>query len=150
MGIEDVLDSKLIFFNSDFLQKKDIINFIADEFEKNNYISNSEEFVTAVYDREKIGVTGIGSGIAIPHGKSSVVLKPGVSVIKLKKAVNWESLDNKPISLIVLFAIGNNLDGDINHLRILASFAAKLGNDQKIKDLIYSNSKEELIANLKR
>lgn len=150
MKIDEVLDKRLVFYDIFFEDKKSIIEFLAERLEQYSYINDKKEFVEAVYERESIGETGIGGGIAIPHGKSSTVLKPGVAIIKLKNKVNWESLDGCPVNFVCIFAISNENGSDMTHLKMLASLSAKLGNDQILKEIMSSRNKNELINNLGR
>ena len=150
MDISEIIDEHLTYFGIDIPSKKDVIKFAVNALYEQQYIDDVEAFTAAVYEREKIGVTGIGDGIAIPHGKSDAVKKPGVVILKLKNEIAWESLDDQKIKIIFLFAIGNNMDSDMNHLKMLASFAAKLGNEEKIEKILQAGDSYELLENLRR
>ena len=150
MELKDIIEEKLVFFNLDISKKQDVIRFAAKILEENGYIKNKDFFVEAVLQREKVGVTGIGNGIAIPHGKSDSVLKPKVVAMKLKQKIEWESQDGKKVEYVFLFAIGDDPKAYMEHLKLLASFAGKLGNDEKVNKILNSTGKEELVEIIRR
>src|SRR5699024_1601961 len=71
----------------------------------NNYIKDINKFIADIYKREEIGETGIGNFIAIPHGQSDAVLKTTVSIAKLNREIEWETIDGKGVKVIILFAV---------------------------------------------
>ena len=81
-------------------------------------IVNKQEFKEVVFKREKEGTTGIGEGIAIPHGKSRVVKKTCLAAMVLPKGVEFEALDKKKVNLIFLIAAPENQEN--THLEVLS------------------------------
>lgn len=150
MEFHELIDENLVFYNLDLQDKKSVIEYIANVLAEKKYVESQQLFTKAVFKREQVGVTGIGNGIAIPHGKSNCVQEPRVVVVKLKNPIEWESLDDEKVKYIFLFAIGDNPKAYLDHLRLLASFAAKLGNDEKVKDIQNAADKKELIKVLRR
>ncbi|MEX6345067.1 PTS sugar transporter subunit IIA [Staphylococcus ureilyticus] len=111
---------------------------------KLNYlIDNIDVFLNDVYNRENEGVTGIGNLLAIPHGKSKSVQKPGVAIATLNNKVEWESLDNDGAQIVFLIAIGT--ENSTDHLKLLSQIARKLGNDEINSKLLNAKRKEEII-----
>ncbi|MGY3766125.1 PTS sugar transporter subunit IIA [Vagococcus vulneris] len=123
--------------------KDEVIKKIAIQLNKNGYLSNLNTFIDDVHDREDHMTTGIGDGLAIPHGKSDAVLESTVAVARLKKPVDWDSLDDKPVEFIFLLAIKNKDQGD-EHLRILADLSGKLMDDNFVERIKQSKTEEEL------
>jgi len=110
---------------------------------KAGIISNQNAFLNDVYYREGLGATGIGNGIAIPHAESKFVNKTTLAIGRTKVPIQWESLDNKPIQFIILFAVtAQNKDSIENCL--LSEVATKLGNDEFCKSLLYVKRAEEV------
>lgn len=72
---------------------------------KKNAIRNIEEFRKALYAREEVMSTGIGQGIAIPHVRIDSVTEPVVAVGVAKEGIDFGTLDNEPVRIIVLFAM---------------------------------------------
>lgn len=88
-------------------------------------------------------MTGIGNLLAIPHGKSKSVQKPGVAIATLNNKVEWESLDNDGAQIVFLIAIGT--ENSTDHLKLLSQIARKLGNDEINSKLLNAKRKEEII-----
>lgn len=90
-------------------------------------VTNKQAYLDAVEYRESEGTTGIGDGIAIPHGKSDVVTRSAVAIAKLKHPVEWASLDNEPVENVFLLTIPEG--GDNEQLKILSEIASQLMDD---------------------
>ncbi|MCI5773482.1 MAG: PTS sugar transporter subunit IIA, partial [Erysipelotrichaceae bacterium] len=71
MEIKDILDENIIDLSIEAKNKDQVLRHLANLLKENGYIQNLEEFVSDIYLRESEGITGIGNGIAIPHGKSN-------------------------------------------------------------------------------
>ena len=78
--IVNVLDPKIIELNIDAKNKKEAITELSKKLKEANYIDDIDAFIEDIYIRESEGITGIGDGIAIPHGKSSYVSSVGVAI----------------------------------------------------------------------
>lgn len=90
------------------------------------------------------GKTGIGDGIAIPHGKSLAVKRNCISVLKLEQPIQWETLDGLPAQVFIIFAI-NQKDKDDYFLRLMASVAKKLAQEGTCGKLMGSSTKEDIL-----
>lgn len=145
MEIKDILDKNLIQTELNATTKDDALKQIIASLKEHNYISDEEEFTKAIYEREAEGKTGIGSYIAIPHGKSEAVNKIGVSVAISDTEIPWESIDEKGAKVIVLFAVGADNEGANQHLKLLSLFARKLGRDEVVNALIDAKTSDEVI-----
>ncbi|WP_238916861.1 BglG family transcription antiterminator [Clostridium sp. YIM B02555] len=106
-------------------------------------LSNKEEFLEDVYYRETLGSTGIGNGIAIPHGKSKFVNKTSIAFGKTRSDIKWETLDGKPVNFIILFAVTES-DKNSVHVRLLSKVAARLGDDEVCEALLGAKTSEEV------
>lgn len=144
--IRSVLDSRTIRINLDAKNKKDAITQLSQTLADANYIDDVPSFVKDIYVREAEGITGIGDGIAIPHGKSDYVTNVGVAIGLLKRGIEWESLDEQPISIVILFAVSNDVDAAKNQLKLLSLFAGRLGHKTVIQNLQQANTIEEVIS----
>ena len=96
--------------------------------------------------REEEGITGIGDGIAIPHGKSDYVTKVGVAIGILNKPIAWETLDGEGVNIVILFAVSNDTESARNQLKLLSLFAAQLGHDDVVKRLKHAATPDAVIA----
>jgi len=144
MKVIDVIDERIIDLSMNILDKKEAIVHLSKKLEEAGYVDNINEFIEDIYEREAQGSTGIGNYIAIPHGKSDSVKQVGIAIGKLNKEIEWETLDEKGVKLIFLFAVSNDHEYAKNHMKLLAEIATKLGNDEIVEKLMKVKEIEEL------
>ena len=145
MDLNDILDERIITIGLDAKDKEDALYQMSEQLYQQGYIDNVEEFVKDIYAREAEGVTGIGQGIAIPHGKSKSAARLGIAIATLKKPIAWETLDGEDVKAIFLFCVSNDADFERNHMVMLSRVAARLADDELIAKVITSQSSQELI-----
>lgn len=140
---KEIINKKDIFFLKDtFNSKKEIFQFIAQHYEK----EISQIIVNSLDEREKISTTGFGNGVAIPHARINGLKETKLLMIRLEQAINWQSLDNQPVSLIFCILVPENTADE--HLQILGNLASLL-MDQNATILKTSFNKDEIITLLK-
>ena len=144
-NITSVLDPKVIKIGLNAKNKYEVIVQLAELLKNANYIDKVDPFVQDIYLREKEGLTGIGQGIAIPHGKSDDVKRIGVAIGILKHGIEWESLDNEKIRIVILFAVSNDTNSAKNQLKLLSIFAGRLGHKHVVDKLKKAESIQEVI-----
>jgi fructose-specific phosphotransferase system IIA component len=110
---------------------------------KANKVPNEESFLNAILEREAARTTGIGQGLAIPHGKFDGLDRLVIAIGKPAKPIDFQSIDNEPVSLIVLLASPTNQTGPhiqalarISRLMTMQPFRDKI-NDAKTAEDIY-------------
>ena len=103
--MEKILNEENIFLEIEAKTKDELIELLAEKLNKAGKLINKSTFIKDIYIREKEGITGIENGLALPHGKSEGVKETTIVVAKLKKAIEWETLDNSKVDLVVLFAV---------------------------------------------
>ena len=145
MEIKDVIDRHLIITDLKCRTKDDIFQKMSQILLKEDYISDTKNFIKDLYVREAEGQTGIGNFIAIPHSKSSFVKKIGVVIGINQTEVPWETLDGKGVKVIVMFVVGDNHEDAKEHLKLLSLFARKLGNDTVVEKLINSKTVDDVV-----
>ena len=145
MKLEDILDAKTINIGLKNSNKDSVIKELATNLKNNGYIDNTEIFLDDVYKREAEGSTGIGSYIAIPHGKSSAVIKTGCAIGILDNEIDWETLDGNGVKVVILFSIGTNIEDSKTHLKLLSIIARKIGNDEVVERLVKSTTVDDVI-----
>ncbi len=144
MEVKDIVDVKTVKTDMNVMNKKQALKALAELLYQNDYITEVEGFMKDIYVREAEGQTGIGSYIAIPHGKSSFVKRIGVAIGINQTEIPWESLDGKGVKGIILFAVGNDNEGARTHLKMLSLFARKLGNDEVVATLLAAKNPAEV------
>jgi PTS system nitrogen regulatory IIA component len=98
--------------------------------------------VKVLVERERLGSTGIGDGVAIPHGKMNGVRHPIISFGRSKQGLDFESMDGQPVHLFFLLIAPENSSGI--HLQVLAKIAKILKNRDFRKKLMEPATREEL------
>ena len=144
MKITDLLCKASIELNAQVSDKNSAIDKLVELMVTNGNITNKEEYKRVVMEREKEGTTGIGEGIAIPHGKSNVVLKPGLAAMVVPNGVEFNSLDGKPAKLLFLIAAPDTKDNV--HLEVLSRLSTLLMDTKFRENLLNAKSVEEFIS----
>lgn len=145
MELLEVLDEHVIKDCLVATDKIDAITKMCTLLHDNGYISDVESFKTDVLKREEIGETGIGNMIAIPHGKSESVKKSAISICKLDREIEWETLDGKGVKVIILFGVQDDVEAAKDHLRLLAQVARKLAKEDVVESLVNAKSSKDII-----
>ena len=143
MRITDLLSAESIELNGTAKNKTDVLNQMVDLMEKSGNLSEKETYRSAVFAREEEGTTGVGDGIAIPHGKSSAVTAPGLAAMVIKEGVEYDALDGAPVDLIFLIAAPNTKDNV--HLEVLSKLSVLLMKEEFTEALKAASSKEEFL-----
>ena len=121
MRITDLLDKRSISLTGTPKTKSEALDQIVDLMVKSGKINDREAYRAQVYAREEESTTGIGEGIAIPHGKCDAVTKPGLAAMVIKDGVDFDALDGAPVTLMFLIAAPNTKDN--LHLDVLSKLS---------------------------
>ena len=143
MKITDLLSKDAIKLNGIANSKQDAINKLVDLMAKNGNLTDKEKYTQVVLKREEEGSTGIGEGIAIPHGKTDAVSKPGLSAMVINDGVEFDSLDGQPAKLLFLIAAPNTKDNV--HLDVLSRLSTLLMDTEFRKSLMEAKTSEEFL-----
>ena len=143
MKITDLLSKDAIKLNGIANSKQDAINKLVDLMAKNGNLTDKEKYKQVVLKREEEGSTGIGEGIAIPHGKTDAVSKPGLSAMVINDGVEFDSLDGQPAKLLFLIAAPNTKDNV--HLDVLSRLSTLLMDTEFRKSLMEAKTPEEFL-----
>lgn len=143
MRITDLLDKRSISLNGSPSGKKEALDQMVDLMAKSGKINDKEAYRKQVYAREEESTTGIGEGIAIPHGKCSAVTKPGLAAMVVKQGVDFDALDGEPVTLIFLIAAPNTEDNI--HLDVLSKLSVLLMDEEFTENLRNAKSVEEFL-----
>jgi PTS system, fru family, IIC component len=143
MRITDLLSEKAIELNVKAKDKNDIINKMAELMLKTGRITDVNKYKELVFKREEEGSTGVGEGIAIPHGKGNCVTEPGLVAMVVPEGVEYNALDGKPVNLLFMIAApdtNSNL-----HLDVLSRLSTMLMDADFKNKLISAKSKKEFL-----
>jgi fructose PTS system EIIA component len=138
-----LINKNLIAINMEAEDKNEAIKKLIALIEKENKIISEEKFFSCVLDRENEFSTGVGNGIAIPHGKSETVKEAIIAFGKLNKRINWDSIDSELVDLIFLLGVPEKNTENL-HLKILAQLSRKLMDEDFVKMLRDANTEQEI------
>ena len=143
MRITDLLDKNSISLNAAPADKKETLDLAVELMAKSGKLSDVEKYRAQVYAREEESTTGIGEGIAIPHGKCDAVKAPGLAAMVIKNGVEYESLDGEPVTLLFLIAAPNTKDNV--HLDVLSKLSVMLMDENFTTSLRNAKSVDEFL-----
>lgn len=146
MIITDLLKRECIDIDMMPLSKHEVIEKMIAMIVSTGSISDARAFSEAVFEREALITTGIGDGVAIPHGKSSAVKKTVLAAAVCREGLNYESIDGEPTYLIFMIASPDNEDD--SHLSLLSRLSAMLIDEDFRKKLIKSETVEEFLQSI--
>jgi len=143
MDLRNMFSKERVNFSLKASSKNDVIDELIEMLFSDGKVSDREVFKKAVLKREEEFSTGIGMGIAIPHGKSSVVKEASITFGKSSSGIDYESVDEKPAYLFFLIAVPEN-SNDI-HLRALSEISRKLMHPEVREQLNHAQNFEDFI-----
>lgn len=122
--------------------KKKVLELISDLVAAQYPTLSSQEIFESLVAREKMGSTGIGNGIAIPHGRLTAIEQPIAIFIKCEEPIAFDAIDKQPVD--ILFALLVPADQCQQHLSTLSRMAEKLSDKQILKQLRKTHDETEL------
>ena len=148
MTIYQLLSPKNILLELEVEYKFDAINALVDTFV--DVIENEllEEIREAIISREKIMSTGIGQGLAIPHGKTDAITQNYAAFARLKEPIEFNSIDSKPVQLIFLMV--SPYSDQRSHIRLLSRVSTLMNYDDFRSNLLIVPNQEDLIELFKQ
>lgn len=142
--LSEVLSEQVINLSLQAATKEEVIDELSHLLFKHGKIDSVEDFAEDVLLREQEGVTGLGKGIAIPHGKSESVIQTSIAIGRTPVPIAWESLDDQPVNTIILFAVKNS-DANTAHIKMLQNIAICLADDEFMLKLQRVGSQREML-----
>lgn len=143
MRITDLLDKRSISLAGTPKTKSEALDQIIDLMVKSGKINDREAYRAQVYAREEESTTGIGEGIAIPHGKCDAVDKPGLAAMVIRDGVEFDALDGMPVTLMFLIAAPNTEDNV--HLDVLSKLSVLMMDEDFANNLRNAGSVDEFL-----
>lgn len=145
MLVADVLNRNAIVLDLAAADKAAVLDALAERLVADGSVTSKADFIADVYAREAEGKTGIGGGVAIPHGKSAAVAKTCVAVARLKAPIAWETLDGQPVNIIILFAVSLD-DKGMSFVKLMSLVARKLAHDETTTNLLEAKTVDDVVA----
>jgi len=144
MSLLDILSEESTIVDLQGETKEDIIRELVDVVPMGHVVTDKEKVLMAVLEREKIMSTGIGDGIAIPHGKSDAVSQLAAALGTQRRGVDFEALDGEPAFVFFLLVSPAKVSGP--HIKALARISRLLKNDDFKKKLSAATTPAEVLS----
>lgn len=153
MDIREILLEENIQLNSCIDTKEQVLKAMTLMLFRSGKIENADIFLRDVWDRERMGFTGAGNKIAIPHGISGQVKKVAIAIVRTQRDIVWESerenipKEAKPVRFIVLFAVPEKppKDGEIKYIEALKAVCRKLADRRATEGLLKAQEASQII-----
>ncbi len=144
MKIIDILSPNAIKVPLDALEKKQAIYELVDVLTESGVITNSQTLKQVVWEREQQRSTGIGEGLAIPHGKTNCTKNIAIAIGIPSAPIEYDAVDGKPVSMIVLLA--SPPDKTADHIQALGKISRLMGNESFRRSAYEVKTAEQLYA----
>ncbi|MDP7423039.1 MAG: PTS sugar transporter subunit IIA [bacterium] len=145
MNLHAFLSEPLVDLNLTAGSKVEAIEALVDLLVKENKVLDRKSYLDLVLERERMGSTGIGKGIAIPHGKTDAIKSVAIAFGRSKQGIDFDSLDDQPVKLIFLLAAPN--DAGPIYLKALARLSRILRKEDFRQSLLKAK-KEKAVLDL--
>jgi len=142
MKVMDIFRKEYIVEGLKSKSKREVLAELSGVFLHGNVKYNHEEMINTLLEREKLGSTGIGDGVAIPHGKLANLEELVVSFGRSKEGVEFDAMDGRPAHIFFLLMAPEDTTG--KHLKALAKISKMLKDSSFRKKLLEAKSKDEL------
>ena len=142
MKIDEILKKESVIANLVGKNKPEVIKEMTECLKTNNIIKNDQALFETLMEREKLGSTGIGENVAIPHGKSNEVAQIIIVFARSLNGVDFESLDQKPVHFVCMVIAPAHSTGQ--HLKVLARIS-RLFKNQGLREGILNSENSDAI-----
>ncbi len=144
MRLDTLTEPDLIFPDLAAADRDGVLRTLADRLARHQGIVDVDDLYDKLLEREQLGSTGVGSGVAIPHcklaGLSEVVLAVGIS----RKGIDFGAIDTQPVRLF--FVVVSPTDAPAAHLQVLASISRWLKKDSHVSQLLALQDREQIFS----
>jgi multiphosphoryl transfer protein len=140
-----LLDRDLVLLESESVTKEEAIREMVDAFYVEGRTDDPDRLEEAIWAREEAYSTGLGDGFAIPHAKTDAVNAGSIGVLKLRKPVEWGSLDNKPVEMVILLAARDS-DAGGAQMQVFSRLARKLMDEEFRLELLQVKDPGALVS----
>ncbi len=127
MQLVDVLKENQVFLNFEAENKDQAIEKFIAALQDTGAINEPDALKDALFEREKLGTTGVGGGIAMPHARSSAIKDLTVAFFRSKDGIDFKSIDNAPVHLVFMLLAPVSSGGP--YLKLLAKISRLLRSD---------------------
>lgn len=146
MTLQTILPPERTLFAVPGGSKKRVLEFFSTFIAQNTPSLDSQEVFSRLIGRERLGSTGIGNGVAIPHARSPHCKTPIAGFLKLQEPIDFDAVDGEPVDLVFVLLVPEQADD--THLTLLAQVASVMNDTDTRARLRKSDSQQQLYENL--
>ena len=143
MKISDHISEKTICLALENTTKDDVIRELAELLKESEYVTDFDVFLKDVFEREKLGATGINNGIAIPHARTDAVNNIVIAFGRSSQGIDFNGVDDKPAKLV--FLIGTPKKDVNKYLQVLAHLTRLLKKESFRQKLLEAQNAGEIL-----
>ena len=148
MNLTTLTDPRAVCVQAQFTGRDEAIRQLAARLVTLGKIADADAFLAEVFQRESLGPTALGEGLAVPHGKSAAVKEAAFAVATLSEPLEWEGVDGpEKVELIFLLAIPPAQAGS-THIQVLTELTSRLADDDLRARVMAASTAEEVLAAL--
>ena len=144
MHISEILTSERILCNVNLSSKKAVLETLSGLIAGTSSSLTGQEVFNSLLSRERLGGTGLGNGIALPHGRLKNGLSTIAAFIKLKQGVDYDAVDHQPVDLIFALLVPEHSTEE--HLQVLAQLAEMFNKPEFLTRLRGEESNEAIYS----
>ena len=144
MGKMKLLDPSRVRCHADITSKKRALELLSELIAETHTELTPRDVLNCLVSREKLGSTGLGHGVAIPHGRMAEVDSAVGAALTLKSGVDFDAPDSEPVDLVVALIVPEESTDE--HLHILAKLAEAFSDSEKARTVRESATPEDLSA----
>lgn len=148
MKIIDILNEQVVRTNLPGTTKTEIINSMIDLAATQNRVLDKEKLREAIFEREKIMSTGVGSGFAIPHGKTDAVSDIVAAFAVTAQPIDYQSLDDQPVRIVFLLVGRDNMVGP--HIKLLSRISRLMNKEEFRNRLLEAKNPAEILETFRQ
>ena len=145
--ITELLTEERILLSENIASKKRVLELLSERVAVNVPELTAVEIFDCLVSRERLGSTGLGHGVAIPHGRLKKVSRPIAAFLKLQQGVDYDAVDSQPVDLFCALLVPEESTDE--HLQILALFAEMFSDNELCTQVRAAKSSAEIHALLK-
>ncbi|HOV98842.1 MAG: PTS sugar transporter subunit IIA [Bacteroidetes bacterium] len=143
MKITDILTEDVVRVGLPGSTKEEIINGMIELVAIKPKVLNKEKVRQAIFEREKVMSTGVGSGFAVPHGKTDAVSDIVAAFAITEQPIDYQSLDDQPVRLVFLLVGRENMVGP--HIKLLSRISRLMNKEDFRKQLLEAKTPQEVL-----
>lgn len=148
MKLAKYLKKELVFLNLPYISKEEVIGYLTKALCNHYKLSCKEEIMQDIMKRENIKSTGLGKGLAIPHGRTDLLSELYVAFARSEKGIDWSSIDNKPVHFIFFIVGPSRLEKE--YLETLGGISRIMIRHDVIREISTVKEPEEVIQIIKK